>query len=68
MVDDRSSLIKGAGLFLGVLIGGVIGPVLFRPAGLNDPSSSAMGTFAGALLGYALAAAMVRVRQGRRDP
>ena len=67
MGEDRSGLIKGAGLFLGILIGAVMGPVLLRPTGLNDPGSSAIGAFVGALLGYAFAAAMVLVRRRRRD-
>ncbi len=67
MVEDRSGLIKGAGLFVGILIGAITGPVLLRPTGLNDPSSSAIGTGVGALLGYALAAAVVLLRRRRRD-
>ena len=47
MVEDRSGLIKGAGLFVGILIGAITGPVLLRPTGLNDPSSSAIGTGVG---------------------
>jgi osmotically-inducible protein OsmY len=67
MVEDRSGLIKGAGLLGGVLIGAIIGPVLLRPTALYDPGSSAIGAFAGALLGYALATATIMVRQRRRD-
>ncbi|MCU1232881.1 MAG: transport-associated protein [Candidatus Solibacter sp.] len=64
---DRNFLIKAAGLSVGVVLGGVLGPVVFVPAGLNDPSSSSLGAFIGAVLGFALASAIVVARRRRRD-
>ncbi|MEA2874593.1 MAG: hypothetical protein QOH67_4812, partial [Hyphomicrobiales bacterium] len=58
---------KGACLCVGVLLGGVLGPVLFVPAGLNDPGSSTAGAFAGGVLGLALASVIVAARRRRID-
>lgn len=43
MIDDRlerSSLVKFAGLALGIVIGGLIGPIVFTPLGLSIPTAA----------------------------
>ncbi|MCU1234700.1 MAG: transport-associated protein(predicted periplasmic or secreted lipoprotein) [Candidatus Solibacter sp.] len=67
MVDDSCDLIKGVGLFVGVLLGGILGPGLFFPTGLNDPRTSTLGAFSGAVLGFGLASAVAAARRRRRD-
>jgi osmotically-inducible protein OsmY len=67
MVDDSGDLIKGVGLFVGVLLGGILGPGLFFPTGLNDPRTSTLGAFSGAVLGFGLASAVAAARRRRRD-
>jgi osmotically-inducible protein OsmY len=58
---------QAAGLFLGITVGGILGPVVFNVAGLNDGGSSAIGTIVGALIGYGLAQAAVVASRRRQD-
>jgi hypothetical protein len=70
MGDDRlekSSVVKFVGLALGILIGGPIGPIVFTPAGLGVPAAATVGSFVGAILGYAAAWALVSIERRRRD-
>jgi osmotically-inducible protein OsmY len=70
MGDDRlqkSSLVKFAGLALGILIGGPIGPIVFTAAGLSVPAAATAGSFFGAILGYAVTSALVSMEARRRD-
>jgi BON domain-containing protein len=70
MGDDRlekSSLVKFAGLALGIVIGGPVGPIVFTPAGLSVPAAATAGSFFGAILGYAVTSALVSMEARRRD-
>ena len=70
MGDDRlekSSVVKFVGLALGILIGGPIGPIVFTPAGLGVPAAATVGSFVGAILGYAASWALVSIERRRRD-
>jgi hypothetical protein len=49
---EKSALVKFAGLALGIMIGGPLGPVVFTPLGLGIPAASTVGAFIGAILGY----------------
>ena len=64
---DRTTLAKFAGLVLGIIIGGPLGPIVFGVTGLNVPAAATMGSFAGAVLGYAIVAAFLRSQRRRRD-
>jgi osmotically-inducible protein OsmY len=70
MGDDRlenKSLVKVAGLVLGIVIGGPLGPIVFTPAGLSVPVAATAGSFFGAIIGYAAASAFVAIEKRRRD-
>jgi osmotically-inducible protein OsmY len=66
-LPEKSTLVKFAGLALGILIGGPIGPIVFTPVGLNVPTAATAGSFFGAILGYAVTAALVSMDRRRRD-
>lgn len=70
MGDDRlekSSVVEFVGLALGILIGGPIGPIVFTPAGLGVPAAATVGSFVGAILGYAASWGLVSIERRRRD-
>jgi osmotically-inducible protein OsmY len=70
MAEDRlekSALVKFSGLALGILIGGPIGPIVFTPLRLGVPAAATAGSFVGAILGYAVTAALVAIEKHRRD-
>lgn len=70
MVDanfDRSALSMFAGLSLGIMIGGPLGPIVFGPLGLSIPAAATTGSFAGAVFGFLIVAAMVRAQRVRRE-
>jgi osmotically-inducible protein OsmY len=64
---ESRSLVTFAGLVLGIVIGGPIGPIVFARAGLGIPTAATAGSFLGALLGYAAASAFVAIERRRRD-
>jgi osmotically-inducible protein OsmY len=64
---EKSWLVKAAGLVLGIVIGGPLGPIVFTPLGLNIPASATAGSFVGAILGYALTSALISMERWRRD-
>ncbi len=70
MPDDRlekSTLVKFAGLALGIAIGGPIGPIVFTPLKLSIPAAATAGSFFGAIIGYAVTSALVSIERRRRD-
>jgi osmotically-inducible protein OsmY len=67
MESDRESLIKAAGIFAGVLLGGTLGPILLYRTGLNIPFSSMMGSLVAGTIGYALARPFVLSGRRERD-
>jgi hypothetical protein len=64
---EKSALVKFAGLALGIMIGGPLGPVVFTPLGLGIPAASTVGAFIGAILGYVATWALVALERRRRD-
>jgi osmotically-inducible protein OsmY len=64
---DKPGLARFAGLMLGVMIGGTIGPVVFRVTGLNDPTASTLGALLGGVLCFVIVAAMQLAERYRRD-
>jgi osmotically-inducible protein OsmY len=64
---EKSSLVKFAGFALGILIGGPIGPLVFKPAGLSVSAAATAGSFFGAILGYAATSGLIIMERRRRD-
>jgi len=64
---EESGLVKFAGLALGIMIGGPLGPIIFTPMGLDIPLAATAGCFLGAILGYAVTSALVSMERRRRD-
>jgi osmotically-inducible protein OsmY len=64
---DKSTLRKFAGLALGIMIGGPLGPLGFGITGLSDPAAATAGSFVGAVLGYLIVAAVLSLQKRRRD-
>jgi osmotically-inducible protein OsmY len=63
----RDSLAKVAGLVVGVMVGGVTGPIVFHGAGLPDPGGAALGSAIGGAVGFALVSCILLVQKKRRD-
>lgn len=63
----KTALVKFAGLALGIVIGGMIGPIVFTPAGLNPSAAATAGSFLGAILGYAAISMLVWLERRRLD-
>lgn len=64
---DRAILARLSGLALGVVSGGVLGPIMFGPAGMDLPAAASAGCFAGALVGYLLVSLGLLIARYRRD-
>jgi hypothetical protein len=64
---QNSLVVKCGALSLGIVIGAIIGPVLFQGVGMAPPAASAAGSVTGAICGYVLGAAAVAWERRRRD-
>ena len=64
---DRATLARFSGLALGVMLGGVLGPIVFGPIGMGPPSAASVGCFAGALAGYFLVSFGLLIARHRQD-
>ena len=64
---DRAALAKFAGLTLGVMLGSVLGPIVFGPIGMGLPAAASVGCFAGALGGYLLVSLALLIARYRQD-
>lgn len=64
---DRDTLAKAAGLALGIVMGGVVGPIVFGSLGMGPPAAASVGCFAGAVAGYFLASVALLIQQRRKD-
>jgi len=64
---DRATLAKFAGLALGVMLGGVLGPIVFGPLGMGPPAAASVGCLAGALVGYLLVSLALLIARYRQD-
>lgn len=64
---DWAILAGFAGLALGVILGGVPGPILFSTVGLGPPAAASAGCFAGALAGYLLVSLGLLTARYRQD-
>jgi osmotically-inducible protein OsmY len=64
---DKEALARFAGIALGIVIGGVLGPVLLLPQDINPPAAASIGCLAGAVAGYLLVSLAQLVRRRRRD-
>jgi len=63
---DRATLAKFAGLAVGIMLGSVLGPIVFGPLGMDPPAAASVGCFAGALVGYHLVSlALLIARHGQ---
>lgn len=67
LLPDRATLVKASGLALGIMLGGVLGPIVFSPLGMGPPSAASVGCFAGALVGYLLASLALLIVRHRHD-
>lgn len=65
--QDRATLAKFSGLALGIILGGVLGPIVFAPIGIGPPAGASVGCFAGALVGYLLVSLALLIAQYRQD-
>jgi osmotically-inducible protein OsmY len=65
--QDRATLAKFSGLALGVVLGGVLGPIVFGPIRMGPPAAASVGCFAGALIGYLLVSLALLIAQYRQD-
>lgn len=66
-LPDGRVLVQSAGLALGIVIGGTLGPLVFKPIGISIPMAATAGSFFGAILGYLVAWGLVVVERRRRD-
>src|SRR5262245_54593359 len=64
---DKATLAKFSGLALGVMLGGVLGPIVFGPIGMGPPAAASVGCFAGALVGYLLVSLALQIARYRQD-
>ncbi len=64
---DRATLAKVSGLALGVMLGSVLGPIVFGPIGMGLPAATSVGCFAGALGGYLLVSLALLIARYRQD-
>ena len=64
---DPKALSELAGMALGILLGGLLGPIVFAPLGLNAPEGAALGAFLGVVFGYPAALGIFLFRMRRRD-
>jgi hypothetical protein len=64
---DRATLAKFSGLALGVMLGGVLGPIVFGPIGMGLPAAASVGCFAGGLVGYLLVGLGLLIARYRQD-
>ena len=64
---DRAALAKFSGLALGVMLGGVLGPIVFGPIGMGLPAAASVGCFAGGLVGYLLVGLGLLIARYRQD-
>jgi hypothetical protein len=65
MVDsDKQTLSRLAGLSVGILLGVILAPLLFRSL---NPFAIMGGSLLGAVLGYLVVATILRIRAHRRD-
>ena len=63
----RDTLAKFGGLALGIMIGGVVGPIVFGPLGIGPPAAASVGCFAGAVAGYLLVSLALLIARRRHD-
>ena len=64
---DRATLAKFSGLALGIMLGSVLGPIVFGPVGMGPPAAASVGCFAGALVGYLLVSLALLIARYRQD-
>ena len=64
---DRATIAKFAGLALGIMLGGVLGPIVFGPLGMGPPAAASVGCLAGALVGYLLVSLALLTARHRHD-
>ena len=64
---DGDFLARGAGAALGILSGGVLGPILFVPLGMNPVSATSLGCIVFAVAGYLLVSVAQRIRRREQD-
>lgn len=64
---QKQELAKGLGIALGECLFGLYGPFLFQRFGLNIAEAAAAGALIGAVVGYGIADAILRVRNKRHS-
>ena len=64
---DRATLARFSGLALGIVLGGVLGPIVFGPIGMGPPAAASVGCLAGALVGYLLVSLALMIARHRQD-
>jgi len=64
---EKSTLIKAAGFALGLVVGAVLGPIVFQRFQWSDPAAAAVGSPIGGVCVYALVSAALLIEKRRRD-
>src|SRR5581483_1499224 len=64
---DRATLARSSGLALGIVLGGVLGPIVFGSIGMGPPAAASVGCLAGALVGYLLVSLALLIARHRQE-
>jgi osmotically-inducible protein OsmY len=64
---ERNVLARFAGLALGIIIGGVLGPAFLLPFDIDPPAAASIGSITGAVAGYLLVSLAFYIQQRRDD-
>ncbi len=65
--QDRATLGKFSGLALGIMLGSLLGPIVFGPIGMGPAAAASVGCFAGALVGYLLVSLTLLIARHRQN-
>jgi hypothetical protein len=63
----RKAVAAFAGLAIGVLLAGIVGPIILSPLGINLTAAASIGSVVGAVAGYLLSILVLRVVEYRRN-
>ncbi len=64
---DRATLARFSGLALGIMLGGVLGPIMFGPVGMGPPAAASVRMLRRTLVGYLLVSLGLLIARYRQD-